>query len=94
MMEENNMFNKNSYVTGVLIALVFPAASLIAAYLLKDNILLLNKPALPYLVAVVLNLIMMRLLAKKDTVKTVKGIMVITFIFMLVAFLLKRYHLL
>jgi len=93
-MEENNIFNKNSYVTGVLIGLVFPAASLLAAYLLRDNLYLLNKPALPYLVAIILNLIMMRVISKKDTVKTVKGIMVITFIFMLVAFLLKHYHLL
>jgi hypothetical protein len=91
MMEKNNMVSKNSYLAGALIALVFPALSLVAAYLLKDSMLLFNKPALPYLVAVVLNLIMMRLLAKKETVKTVKGIMAITFIFIIVLFILKQH---
>ncbi|MBB3058934.1 hypothetical protein [Mucilaginibacter gotjawali] len=91
MMEENNMFSKNSYLAGALIALVFPAISLVAAYLLKDSMLLFNKPALPYLVAIVLNLIIMRLLSKKETVKTVKGIMIVTFIFIIVLFILKQH---
>ena len=91
MMEKDNMFSKNSYLAGALFALAFPALSLVAAYLLKDSMLLFNKPALPYLVAVVLNLIMMRLLAKKETVKTVKGIMAITFIFIIVLFILKQH---
>ena len=85
------MLSKNSYVAGALIALIFPAASLVAAYLLRDSMLLFNKPALPYLVAVVLNLIMMRVISKKDTVKTVKGIMIVTFIFVIAAFILKQH---
>lgn len=92
MMEENDMFSKNSYLAGAFIALIFPAVSLLATHLFKDSTLILNKPALPYLVAIVLNLIMMRLLSKKDTVKTVKGIMAVTFIFMIVAFILKQHH--
>jgi len=93
MMEKNDMFSKNSYLAGALIALVFPALALMAAWQFKDAALLLNKPALPYLVAITLNLIMMRLLSKKDTVKTVKGIMAVTFIFMIVAFILKQHFL-
>jgi len=85
------MFSKNSYLTGVLIALILPAASLVVAYVFKDSTLILNKPALPYLIAIVLNLIMMRLISKKETVKTVKGIMIVTFIFMVVAFILKQH---
>ena len=85
------MFSKNSYLTGTLIALIFPAASLVVTYMFKDSTLILNKPALPYLVAIVLNLVMMRLISKKETVKTVKGIMIVTFIFMVVAFVLKQH---
>jgi len=91
MMEKNEMFSKNSYLAGGLIALVFPAMAILAAWLFKDSTLLLNKPALPNLVAIALNLIMMRLLSKKDTVKTVKGIMGVTFVFMVVAFILKQH---
>ncbi|HWZ02448.1 MAG TPA: hypothetical protein VNX40_02495 [Mucilaginibacter sp.] len=85
------MFSKNSYLTGALIALIFPVVSLVVAYVFKDSTLILNKPALPYLVAIVLNLVMMRLISKKETVKTVKGIMIVTFIFMVVAFILKQH---
>lgn len=83
------MLNKNSLLTGILIALIFPAGALVAAYFLKDNFYLFNKPALPYLAAIALNLILMRILAKKDRIKTVKGIMIATFIFMAVMFIFR-----
>jgi len=86
------MFNKNSYLAGILIALVFPAVSLVAAYFLRDYTLLLNKPALPYLVAIALNIILMRLSGAKDQDKTVKGMMIVTFVFMLVMFYFKLHH--
>jgi len=82
------MLTKNNIATGVLIALVFPAGAFATAYLLKGNLYLLNKPALPYLIAIALNLVLMRLCAKKDMVNTVKGIMITTFAFMLAVLLL------
>jgi len=81
------MLNKNSIAAGVLMAVVFPAASFVAAYLLKDNLYLMNKPVLPYLVAIALNLILMQICAKKEWVNTVKGIMLTTFTFMLLVLL-------
>jgi zinc transporter ZupT len=77
------MLKTNSITAGVLMGLLFPVISLIAVYFLKDNLYLLNKPALPYLVAIAANLIIMRICSKKDMVHTVKGIMITTFAFML-----------
>jgi hypothetical protein len=86
------MLKINSIVAGVLIGLVFPVISLIAANFLKDNLYLLNKPALPYLVAIAANLIIMRICAKKDTVHAVRGIMITTFAFLLLVLFIVIHH--
>jgi hypothetical protein len=82
------MLKQNSILVGICMALVFPAIAFVAAHFLAESTLVMNKPALPYLVAIALNLILMRILSKKDMVNTVKGIMIATFTFMLLVLLI------
>ena len=84
------MLKKDSYLTGILLAIPFPVAAFIAAtYFFINSILLFNKPALPYLIAIALNLVIMRLVAKQGSVKTVKGILIATFLITLGLFIFK-----
>lgn len=83
------MFNKNSYLTGILAALVFPAIACGAAYYFKYTAEVINRPALPYLVAVALNLLAMRFIFKYDYDKTGKSMMATTFIVMIAVFIIK-----
>jgi hypothetical protein len=83
------MLNKNSFITGILAALIFPAIALAVAYLLKTNVDIINRPALPYFIAIALNLIMIRIILKKELDQTARGIMLATFIIMLLVFLFK-----
>jgi hypothetical protein len=76
------MLKRNSMAAGMLAGLLFPAIALAAAHFLRNNLYLLNKPALPYLIAIAFNLIIMRICSKKKMVNTVKGIMITTFAFM------------
>jgi hypothetical protein len=84
------MIKKDSYLTGILLAIPLPVLAFVAAtFVLQYNTLILNKPALPYLVAIALNLIMMRLFGAKGMVKTVKGIFIATFLITIVLFIFK-----
>lgn len=74
---------------GILLALPFPAVAWLAAYLLKNNADLINKPALPYVVAIALNLLMLRFTVKKDLDKTARGVMLATFAIMVALFMFK-----
>lgn len=85
------MLKRNSVPIGILAALIFPALALISAYLLKENLYLMNKPALPYFAAIALNLILIRTGIKKGLDKTGKGIMLATFVFMVVVFIFKTH---
>jgi len=83
------MLNKNSFITGILAAFIFPVIAWGAAYLLKTNVEIINRPALPYFVAIALNLILMRFILKKELDQTARGIMLATFIIMLLVFIFK-----
>ena len=83
------MLNKNNMLAGFLIALIFPVIAFLTAYLLKYNAKIINRPALPYFIAIALNLILLRFQLKKELNQTGKGIMLATFIFMLIVFIFK-----
>ena len=83
------MLNKNNFITGILAALIFPVIAWAAAYLLKTNVEIINRPALPYFIAIALNLITMRFILKKELDQTARGIMLATFIIMLLVFIFK-----
>ena len=85
------MLNKNSLIAGILNALIFPVMAFVTIYFLKDNLYLINKPALPYFIAIALNLGLVRVFHKKNLDQTVRGVMLSTFLFM-VAILAFKFH--
>lgn len=85
------MLSKNSFITGILAALIFPAIASGVAYLLRTDIDIINRPALPYFMAIFLNLVMLRFMLKKDLDKTGRGVMLGTFIIMLLVFIFKTH---
>jgi hypothetical protein len=80
------MLKKNSLPAGILVALVFPAIAIVVAYLLRNNSGVITRPALPHLTAVALNLILLRIAYKKGADKAVRGIMLATFLVMVLVF--------
>jgi hypothetical protein len=83
------MLNKNSLLTGVLMALILPVVACAVAYLLKNNEFIINKPALPYFGALAINLVILRVYFKKGADKTGGGIIIATFVFMVLVFVFK-----
>ena len=72
------MFNKNNIGYGILLG-----------FILKDNLYLINKPLMPFFIAIAINLILVRVLHKKELDKTSRGIMLGTFIALLFILILK-----
>ena len=83
------MLKKNSIPAGVLVALVFPAIALVVDNVLKNNIYILNKPALPYFVAAFLNIVLIRLCVRNGLDKTNQGIILVTLTVMVLTFIFK-----
>ena len=84
------MFKHNTVPAGIIYGAILPVISLfIFLYLLKGNFLLFNKPGTPYLVAIALNLLIIRWYGKKKMDKAVIGIAAATFLFMLAIFVFK-----
>lgn len=78
------MLNRNSMVAGFLLGCIMPAIAYVVFNVLYKNVTLLHKPALPYLVAIGLNLIIIRFCYKKDVPDTGKGVILATFISMII----------
>ena len=84
------MFKSNNITAGVIYGLILPGISLfVFLYLLKGNYLIFNKPGVPYLVAIGLNLLIARFYSKKGMDKAAIGIVAVSFIFMLAVFIFK-----
>jgi hypothetical protein len=81
------MLKKNNLYLGIALGLIFPAISwLLFGYLYK-GVVIMHKPAIPYLAAIALNLAIMKFIGQQRN-KTAQGIMLSTFAFMIVIFLL------
>ncbi len=81
---------KNSILTGLLIGLLLPAAAWVLFARLYPDTVILNKPAIPYLVAIGLNLFVVKLCFQRNADNTGKGVMLATFASMLaMVFILK-----
>jgi sulfite exporter TauE/SafE len=86
------MFKKNNLLLGMLYGLVPPAfAWLVFNYILHNEAIIMDKPAAPYLLAIGLNLLLLRYSAKNYLDKTSNGIMISTFVCMLLVFILKMH---
>ncbi|HAL83638.1 MAG TPA: hypothetical protein DCO83_16540 [Mucilaginibacter sp.] len=85
------MLKKNNLLFGVLAALIFPTIAWLIAGLLANNVYLINKPAMPYFVAIALNLVLIRISFTKGADKTARGTMLTTFAVMVLVFILKTH---
>ncbi|MET3978821.1 tetrahydromethanopterin S-methyltransferase subunit G [Mucilaginibacter sp. UYP25] len=86
------MFKKNNICIGFLYGCVAPVlAWLIFAVLLKNDAIIMDKPAAPYLIAVLLNLVALRFAARAHLDKIAYGIMIATFACTLLVFVFKMH---
>ena len=85
--------NKNSLLAGVLTGSIFPVIACWVYYMFKGSYYLSQRPALSFFIAIAVNLVFVRISHKKEFDKTMKGIMLATFIFMVVIFGFKLYPL-
>ena len=83
------MLKKNNILTGILTGLILPVLSGLLFELLFTNVWILGKKNLPYLIVIFLNLLILRYYAKKQDLKTVQGIMLVTFIFAVIIFMFR-----
>jgi len=84
------MLKNNNILMGFFYGSILPAISLfVFLYLLKGNFLIFNKPGIPYLIAIALNLFIIRYCFKQGNDNTGTGMILITFIFTAAVFLLK-----
>jgi hypothetical protein len=83
------MLNKNNILTGLFAGAILPAVSwVIFEYLFKATVIN-NKPAIPYLAVIAVNLFIMRFYIKKEADRSVQGVMIATFAFMIIVFVFK-----
>jgi len=85
------MFKKNNLFLGILYGCAFPVIAWLVFSLLLKNSSFLDKPAAPYLIAIGLNLILLRFSAKAYLDKTSSGIMIATFACTLLVFVFKMH---
>lgn len=84
------MFKRNNFFLGALLACLPPViAWLLCAVTLKNEAVIMEKPAAPYLIALCINLLILRYYARKHFDATTRGIMVVTFAFMLLTVIFK-----
>jgi len=75
------MLKKNHVITGMLAGAVLPGITwFIFWYILNNKVIFNNKPLIPYLVALGLNLFATKFLFKKGYDQTGTGVMLISFV--------------
>lgn len=82
------MLKKDHFLTGVLVGLLLP----VICWLIIDVLKLmpvLNKPAVPYFIAVFFNLLAIRYFFKMHKASTGMGMMLVSFVCMVLVFWLK-----
>jgi hypothetical protein len=77
----------DNMIYGALVGLIFPLIAWIIEFALNTNVYLTNRPAVPYFIAIALNLILVRIFLKMDVGKTLRGLMLVTFIVMVIVLL-------
>lgn len=84
------MLNKNDGSIGLLIGAILPGVSLFVFwFLLKNQVVLMNKPGIPYFIAFAINLFIIRYFYGKGADKTGNGIAMISLLFLLAIFIFK-----
>lgn len=80
---------KNNIVVGLLIGLILPLLAYFMAEVFFKNEIFPNKPGVPYLIAVAINLILLKFTYKSNADKTGLGLLLVTFIVVILAFIFK-----
>ena len=83
------MANKFEFLTGLLSGLIAPAVVWITFDIWHKDWLLPDKPAVPYLVAILINLVILRFAVRKGKELKGYGVMTVTFVFAILVFILK-----
>ncbi len=86
------MHKLNNTGYGILIGLVIPLITWFAAANRLRQLPYLGKPGVVYLLAVACNLFILRYCYKKEADRTGTGVMLSTFVFLVLAFLFKIKH--
>lgn len=80
---------KNKVAVGMLVGLVVPLLAYFFSEILLDKEIMPAKPGVPYLIAVCINLIFIKYAYKANADKTGAGIIIITFIVLMLSFAFK-----
>jgi hypothetical protein len=84
------MLNKNDTSIGLLLGAILPGISLLVfRFVLKNQVVFMNKPGIPYFVAFAINLFIIRYFYSKGADKTGNGVIMISLLFMLAIFIFK-----
>jgi len=80
---------KNNIVIGVLLGSILPLLAWLLSEVFFKGVLIENKPGVPYLIAVGINLILLKFTYKANADKAGIGLFIVTFIVLLLVFILK-----
>lgn len=80
---------KNSLVIGILLGSVFPLLAYLVSEVFLHREIIENKPGVPYLVAIAINLIFLKFVYKSNLDKAATGILLVTFLVSVLAFIFK-----
>jgi hypothetical protein len=80
------MLNKNTIQSGITMGLILPILAVLIFEVIMHPIWIIANRGLPYFIVVALNLGVLRYFAGKHQEKTVQGIMLITFAFLIVVY--------
>lgn len=83
------MIKQNNILVGVIIGAILPMLTWIVFSYWKPDLVLMNRPLLPYLLTIAINLLLIRWSHRSQADKLSQGIMISTFIFTIALFLLK-----
>lgn len=83
------MLKNNNILTGIGIGLILPVLTGIIFELFLTNVSIMGKRGMHYLIAVLLNLVLVRYFAKKGSDRLMQGVMLVTFVFALVVFIFR-----
>jgi hypothetical protein len=83
------MTKKVQLLTGLLSGIIFPAIVWLIFGVFFTNLVLLDKPAIPYLISIAVNLFILRYFIRSGKELTGYGVMISTFIIAMAIFMFK-----
>ena len=83
------MFKKNNLWLGAFSGIILPVITWLIFTVWMPGKVILNKPVLPYFIALFMNLILIRYFHRNSAENTARGVMLVTFVFVVLIFLFK-----